>query len=171
MATSLRQNLKKALQNNVTGAKRLAILGIGSELRADDGAGVVVAEKLSKYLAGTNRRKDVRIFSGGTAPENLTGEIKRYKPSHILIVDTADFKEKAGTVVVLDPGDVGAGVSFSTHKMPAKILVDYLQKSLDCEIAIVGIQPKNVDFGKSISKVVSGTAKEVAGAIADLLKA
>jgi Ni,Fe-hydrogenase maturation factor len=55
--------------------------------------------------------------------------------------------------------------------MPAKILVDYLQKSLDCEIAIVGIQPKNVDFGKPISKVVSGAAKEVAGAIADLLKA
>ena len=170
MATSLRKNLTKVLQSSIVGAKRLAILCIGSELRADDGAGVVVAEKLSKYLAASKRRRSIKIFSGGTAPENLTGNIKRYKPSHILIIDTADFKEKPGTVVVLDPGDVGDGVSFSTHKMPPKILVDYLQRSLECEVAIIGIQPKSVDFAKPMSKAVAAAAGEVAGAVADLLK-
>jgi hydrogenase 3 maturation protease len=170
MALSLRKNLRKVLQSSVAGAKRLAILCIGSDLRADDGAGPLAAERLSKYLSRSKKRHPAKIFSGGTAPENLTGEIKRYKPSHILIIDTADFKEKPGTIVVLDPGDVGDGVSFSTHKMPAKILVDYLQKSLECEVTIVGIQPKTVDFGKPISATVARSAGVVADAIMDLVK-
>lgn len=86
-----------------------------------------------------------------------------------MIVDTADFGEKPGTVVVLDPGDVGSGVSFSTHKMPVKILVDYLQRSLGCEVVIIGIQPKSVVFGKPMSKAVAGAAGEVAKALQDLL--
>lgn len=170
MAATLRQNLKKVLQSSLGGATRIAVLCIGSDLRADDGAGVIVAEKLPRYLSNPDKRRNARVFIGGTAPENLTGEIKRYNPSHVIIVDTADFKERPGTVVVLDPGDVGAGVSFSTHKMPAKVLVNYLQRSIDCEVTIVGIQPKSVDFAKPISAPVAAAAKAVAGAIADILK-
>ena len=166
---SLRKTLRATLNSSVVGAKKLAVLCIGSELRGDDGAGVLVAERLQKSLANSRKRPPVKIFAGFTAPENLTGEIKRYKPSHVIIVDTADFKEAPGTVVVLDPGDVGSGVSFSTHKMPAKILVDYLQKSLACDVTIIGIQPKNIDFGEALSKIVAGAAKEVAGAISDLV--
>ena len=167
---SLRQNLRTSLRSSCSGFRKLAVLGIGSELRGDDGAGVLAAETIQKSLAKSKKRLPVKIFHGGTAPENLTGEIKRYKPSHIIIIDTADFKEKPGTVVVLDPRDIGGGVSFSTHKMPAKILVDYLQSSLACEVTIIGIQPKNIDFGKPITKMVAGSVKEVAGAVADVAR-
>ena len=119
MVRSLRKALKETLNSSVTAGEKLAILGIGSELRGDDGAGILVVEKLQKSLSKLKKRPAVKIFVGGTAPENLTGEIKRYKPSHIIIVDTADFKERPGTVIILAPGDVGSGVSFSTHKMPA----------------------------------------------------
>jgi hydrogenase 3 maturation protease len=169
MTKSLRRTLRETLSSPAACARRVAVLTIGSELRGDDGAGVLVGDKLQKSLARRRKRIPVKIFFGLTAPENLTGEIKRFKPSHVIIVDTADFKEKPGTVVVLDPGDVGDGVSFSTHKMPAKILVDYLQKSLECEVIIIGIQPKTVKFGKCLSKVVAGSAKEVALAIGDLV--
>lgn len=168
MPQSLRQTLKTILKSNFIGARKLAVLGIGSDLRGDDGAGILVVEKLQKSLSKLKKRFPVKVFVGGTAPENLTGEIKRYKPSHIIIVDTADFKEKPGTVVVIDPQDVG-GVSFSTHKMPAKILIDYLRKSFPCEVTIIGIQPKTVDFGKPLTKAVAGRAKEVALAIGDLV--
>jgi hydrogenase 3 maturation protease len=170
MVISLRKTLKETLRSSIAVGGKLAVLGIGSELRGDDGAGILIVEKLQKSLSRLKKRPAVKIFIGGTAPENLTGEIKRYKPSHIIIVDTADFKEKPGTVVVLDPRDVGSGVSFSTHKMPAKILVDYLQKSFPCEVTIIGIQPKTVDFGKPLSKAVADRAKEVAAAIGDIIR-
>lgn len=165
----LRQTLRKNLKPGFTGLRKAAVLAIGSELRGDDAAGVMVAESLQRSIARSRKRSAIKVFLGATAPENLTGEIKRYKPSHLVIVDTADFKEKPGTVVVLDPGDVGSGVSFSTHKMPAKILVDYMQKSIECEVVIIAIQPKSVDFGKPMTKAVAKAAKEVAGAIRDLL--
>ena len=37
-------NIKKKLEN----AKKVAVIGIGSELRSDDAAGLLVAEKLQK---------------------------------------------------------------------------------------------------------------------------
>ncbi len=171
MPRSLRQTLKTNLKSSLRGVRKLAILGIGSDLRGDDGAGILVVEKLQNSLSKLKKRPPVKIFIGGTAPENLTGEIKRYKPSHIIIVDTADFKERPGTVILLDPQDVGGGVSFTTHKMPAKILVDYLQKSFPCNVIIIAIQPKNVDFGKPLTTAVKGSAKEVALAIGDLITA
>lgn len=135
-------------------------------MRADDAAGILAATQLKKALAGRKAGRAVKIFLGETAPENLTGEIKRYKPSHLVIIDTADLRKRPGTIFVFTPQDVGGGVSFSTHKMPARILVDYLVRSLGCEVAIIGIQPKSVDFGNNISRAVKSSAKKAAAALA-----
>ena len=158
--------LKKILQNRLTAARRIAVLGVGSELRADDASGILAATGLKAALAGRKKSRAVKIFLGATAPENLTGEIKRYKPSHLVIIDTAEARKKPGTIFIFKPEEVGAGVSFSTHKMPAKILVDYLVKSLGCEVTIIGIQPKSIDFGKAPSRAVVQAAKKVSLALA-----
>ena len=160
------QTLRTILRRKLAGAKRIAVLGIGSELRADDAAGILAARQLKKALAGRKKGRAVKIFLGETAPENLTGEIKRYKPSHLVIIDSADLRKRPGTIFVFTPQEVGGGVSFSTHKMPARILVDYLVASLGCEVAIIGIQPKSVDFGQDISRAVEISAKKAATALA-----
>ena len=161
--------LKKILGSRLSGARRTAVLCVGSELRADDAAGILAASELKAALAGRKRPLAVKIFIGATAPENLTGEIKRYKPSHLVIIDTADLRKRPGTISVFKPEEVGAGVSFSTHKMPAKILVDYLVSSLGCQVTIIGIQPKSIDFGKDISPAVRSSAKKAATALASAI--
>jgi hydrogenase 3 maturation protease len=148
--------LKLALKNKLCGARRIALLAIGSELRGDDIAGLLVA----KLVAGCNIDKTLKVFLGETAPENLTGEIKKYKPTHILIVDCADLGKQAGHVELIDPEDV-KGISFSTHRLPTKILTDYLKKSLDCQSYIIGIQPQCLDFGVKPSKQVKAAAKQI----------
>jgi len=166
----LKQNLRKTLRSNLANAKKIAILGIGSDLRADDGAGMLAAEEIKRFLAKNKRHILAKVFLGGTAPENLTGEIKRFKPTHIIMIDSVDFSKRPGTIVTLKPADVGEGVSFSTHKMPARILVDYLRSSFECTVFIVGIQSKLLDFGKPMSKSVLRAAKEVAKIINGSLK-
>lgn len=161
--------LERFLRDRLAGAKRVAVLAIGSEFRGDDSAGLLVAENLkrsSKIPAGK-----FKIFIGSTAPENLTGDIKRFKPSHILLVDSIDFREKPGSIVVLSPRDIGDAVSFSTHKMPAKVLIQYFSNSLKCDPILIGIQPASILFGKSPSRAVISSAKEVASAIARSFKA
>src|SRR5665647_2924663 len=137
-------NLKTILKQKLKDAKRIVVLGIGSELRADDAAGLIVAEELKKI-----KNLKLKVFLGSTAPENFTGEIIKFKPTHILIVDSVDTDQKPGFILLINPDEVG-GVSFSTHMLPVKMMVDYLLASLECEIIIIGIQPKILLFGETI---------------------
>jgi len=162
------QSLQKELQSRLNGARRVAVLGIGSELRGDDVAGILVLESLRK---SKKIRPSVKLktFEGSTAPENLTGEIRTFKPTHLIIVDSADIGEKPGTVLLLRADEVGRGISFSTHKIPPKILIDYFTHSLKCEIIIIGIQPKTINFGKSVSRAVIISAQSVSSFILSAL--
>lgn len=140
------------------------MLGIGSELRGDDIAGMLIAQKLEKTF---KKSESVKVFFGGTAPENLTGELRKFEPSHIIMIDSADTSEAPGTISFIDPEIVG-GVSFSTHMMPIKIMVDFLAQDLKCKSLIVGIQPRSIHFGVKPSKEV---LKSVDEATVSILKA
>lgn len=164
------KNLRTTLKNSLAGARKIAILGIGSDLRADDVAGMLASEGIARSCARSKTKVPAKVYFGGTAPENLTGEIKRFKPSHIIMIDSIDLKKKPGTIFALQPEQVGGGASFSTHKMPARVLVDYLLKSFPCSVVIVGIQPKTVEFGKALTKEVERSSRETARTIAGLLK-
>jgi len=159
------ESLKKALRQRLEGAKRVAVLGVGSDLRGDDAAGILAGKELEKARAGGKGRPRLKVFFGATAPENLTGEIKKFKPTHLVIVDTAEMRQKPGTMFILRGDELGGGVTFSTHIMPPRILVRYFRESLGCEVVIIGIQPKTLNFGKPVSKDVRGAAKEAAQAI------
>lgn len=169
------QDLTRELQSRLKGAKKIALLGVGSEFRADDAAGMLVAERVDKETrkqknlparqAGKKTSVALKAFLGATAPENLTGEIIKFKPSHLIIIDTADLKQKPGTILLLDAKDLGEGVSFSTHKLPPKVMMDYFIQSLKCKIMLIGIQPKSIVFGKAVSREVLSSVKEVSKAV------
>jgi hydrogenase 3 maturation protease len=160
------QTLKKTLKNRLSGAERLAVLAIGSDLRADDASGMLAGQDLKAALSSQKKRYPVKIFFGETAPENLTGEIKKYKPSHLVIIDTVDAGKTAGSIYLFKPEEISEGTSFSTHKMPAKVLIDYITASCGCQTTILGIQPKTVEFGKPITASVKRSALKVAEVLA-----
>jgi hydrogenase 3 maturation protease len=146
------------------------VLGIGSEFRGDDAAGAIAAERLAKRRS-PNKKIPLGVFNGATAPENLTGEIKRFKPTHLVIIDTVDAGQKPGTILVVDPDTIG-GATFSTHTMPAHVLADYLGRSTGCKTVIIGIQGKSVAFGsrmaKSVKESTSFVCDELTAAISEL---
>lgn len=152
------------LIDKIARSHRLAVVGVGSELRGDDAAGMLVAELLAPHESPC-----FRAFAGGTTPENLTGELKRYAPTHLVIVDAADFGEAPGSVRLLAPEEAG-GVSFSTHALPLHVFVEYLREHFPCEVVIVGIQPKTLDFGAAISPEVRRAAEEIARSIRSSLE-
>ena len=156
--------LKASLQH----ARSLAIVGIGSALRGDDIAGLLVLRELRAAMARSRPKtihseasERVRLFDGGTAPENLTGEIVRFQPSHILLVDAADLGLKPGAATLIEPEAV-AGMSFSTHVLPLSILADYLKRALPCCIMILGIQPGPTGFSTTHSREISQAARRLA---------
>ena len=163
-------NLKKQLECNfgLSGKKRIAILGVGSELRGDDAAGMLVAKNIEKFLRG-KPQNNIGIFLGETAPENLTGEIKKFKPTHLLIIDSAEMDKKAGEFCVFNPDEI-TGVSFCTHQLPMKIMFSYLKKFIDCDFAIIGIQPKYLTFDSKPSKEVAAAVKYISKTIIETIE-
>lgn len=163
------QNLKKTLKTSLKAATKVAVIGIGSDLRSDDAAGDLVARKLKILCQKKCRNPRLKIFLGATAPENLTGEIRKFKPSHIVLVDTAQMKKRSGTVQLLSLKQI-EGITFSTHRLPTKIMVDYLAQSLECRVIIIGIQPKSIEFGKVISAQVKKSITQLAGILKDAIQ-
>jgi hydrogenase 3 maturation protease len=160
--------VKAVLKKKLAPESKVALVGIGSELRGDDACGVLIAGELARY-ARKARPRGFRVFIGETAPENITGEIKKFGPQQILLVDAAEFGEKAGTIKLFSPEEAG-GASFCTHQLPLKILADYLTQSLGCIITIIGIQPKKIDFGAPVSDAMRTAVKVVTGAIKEIIE-
>lgn len=92
------QTLATILRKRLDDAKKIAVLGIGSELRADDAAGLLVAKQIRMSFPQSQR---VKIFLGHTAPENLISQIKKFKPLHLIIIDALDMAKRPGGQVLL----------------------------------------------------------------------
>jgi len=142
-----------SLLEALKGVERLAVLGAGAELRGDDFAGVLVARALEAW-----RKKmkvdAVRGFEGCAAPENVTGEVARFRPTHVLVVDAAHLGLEPGEVRMI-AADAIAGTSFSTHMLPLRIVLDYLEQSCACKSLVAGIQPEQTEVLGPISKSVA----------------
>jgi hydrogenase 3 maturation protease len=92
-------------------------------------------------------------FVGSSAPENLTGAIAAFRPSHLVLVDAAELGLAPGEMQLIDPRAI-AGTSFSTHMLPLRIILDYLAESVGCEVVVVGIQPEGTGFLAELSEPV-----------------
>jgi hydrogenase 3 maturation protease len=142
-------------------ARSVVVLGVGSEMRSDDAAGLRVAAALAAAAP-----PGVHAIEAGPAPENCTAEIRRLHPSHLLIVDCARMGEEPGTLRVFAPSDI-AGVSFGTHGLPLSVLADYLTAETGCTVAILGIEPLDTEFGEILSPRIESAVNEAVGLLGE----
>lgn len=138
--------MKEFLKNS----QNLVILGIGNDMRGDDGLGSLLARKLMNMLKDNQY---VKVYDGGTVPENFTGAIKRDNPSHIIVIDAVEMNEKPGNIRLIAKNEI-ANYSISTHALPLSFLIRYLESASGAQIVLLGIQPKNLDLTNIISSEV-----------------
>lgn len=146
------QNLSQYLSNYFKEAQRIAVVGVGSDIRGDDEAGILTVNYLDgilKKIDGTSKI-NIRLFWGGTAPENLSGQIRNYSPTHLLFIDAVDAEKNPGEVVFFSTQEEISGFSFSTHRLPLFLLAEYLNNSIGCKVLCLGIQPKSINFGDTV---------------------
>lgn len=100
-------------------------------------------------------------MEGGTLPESTSGPLRRFNPDLVIFIDAAELGKPPGTIELVAPARIG-GVSFSTHAIPMKLMMDYLAGELGCEMLLVGIQPEKIEFDSEMSQ----TAKKAAARLA-----
>ena len=165
------KSLKEIFDNIDKKSAKITVLGVGSELRADDSAGLLIAENLIK-MCGKDKcsvNTKLQVIYGETAPENFTGEIRRFAPTHLILIDAAEMGAEPGTVKVIRKEDI-KGITFSTHVLPLSVMVDYLANSFKFETIVIGIEPKDMAFGHAVSKEIKLAVDMVGEVIFDLAK-
>ena len=137
---------------------RIAVLGVGNDMNGDDGAGVYVVRELSARMAAT---PGVLLIDGGTAPENFTGPLRRFRPDLVLEIDAAHQEQPAGTLAWIDWHDAD-GMSASTHTLPPSVLASFLSSDLGCRVALIGVQPATLEMGQGLSPAVAAAVGKLA---------
>jgi hydrogenase 3 maturation protease len=151
------------------GPARVAVVGIGHELRGDDAAGVVVARVLKARLHRHRvLRRPVLVIDAGPAPENHTATLRRFAPDVILLVDSAEMGVRPGSVRRLRQ-EAASGVTASTHTLPLSVLCAYLVRETNCVLTLLGIQPAGNGLGDPLSPVVAGAVARVVRSVENAL--
>jgi hydrogenase 3 maturation protease len=130
---------------------RLVVVGIGNTLRADDGAGCMVAERLA-----VNHPKVV--FCVGDTPENFVAPMRRAAPDVAVLVDAADFGGIPGELRWASAADV-EGLMLGTHAAPLSMFMAVLEQETGARVALLAVQAATTTLGGQPSAEVIRTVE------------
>jgi hydrogenase 3 maturation protease len=119
---------------------KLMLLGIGNELKGDDGIGNMIAREMQEA-----RLPGWLPIPCGTVPENFIPVIRREKPEILIILDAAEMGISPGEFRIISKENLGSK-GYGTHGMPLEGLVRELEKYAP-EVIFVGIQPLKMEYG------------------------
>ena len=142
-------------------AGTVVVVGIGNTLRADDGAGSIVAERLKE------RHPDV-VFDAALAPENYLAPIRRATPDAVVLVDASDFGGAPGEVRTATAADV-EGLMLGTHAAPLSRFMKMVNHETGADVRLVAIQVADTTFGADMTEPVAGVIGVVVSQLGELL--
>ena len=116
----------------------MIILGIGNELKYDDGVGPFIISELNKL----NLNENVLLINAQTVPENFTGKIRKENPSHIILIDACLMGLNPGDYKIVNEDDF-ANIGISTHSMSLSYFVKFLNQD---NILFIGIEPELLEL-------------------------
>ena len=145
------------------GENRVVLVGVGNALRADDGVGSKIIELLQE-----RRLENVMLINAETVPEAFTGKVEKYKPTHVMLIDAANFRGQVGETRLITGAQIG-GQALSTHSLPLSLFISYLENSIDVPVILLGIQPKTIDFDMPMSREIEEAAVSIADTLIQIL--
>jgi len=159
-----RSDIEDELRTWLKEATSVVVAGIGNAIRSDDHVGVRIVTDLQGNVSDS-----VRLIECETVPESFVDEIVEIKPSHVLLIDAAMLGLRPGTAHLYDAEEVTNVPTISTHTLPLRVFCEYVRKLTGARIALLLIEPKNVDFGEGLTREVDAAAARVEAALRDSL--
>ncbi len=128
-------DFEREIEARLKGAKKIIVMAVGDELDPRDCLGVLAGRRISSARLGK-----VKVLQTSQMPENYTSVVRREMPTHVVIIDAADFGGRPGDVALIAP-ELVAATRVSTHAMPLSVLMKYLAGELRVRVLLIGIQP------------------------------
>ena len=142
--------------------ERVLVIGIGNELRGDDGAGIAVAQRLR-----ATAELDVRELRG--EPTSLLDEWQNHDA--VVLVDTMRSGAQPGTIRRIDasqsPIPSGLGGSTSTHAFGLAETLELARAvgRLPMRLVVYTIEGCRFEAGAPMSDAVRSGVDELAGRV------
>jgi hydrogenase 3 maturation protease len=146
--------LEEGLRKFISGATRVAVLGIGNDMRTDDGLGPFVIEGLNLD------HPDLLIENVGSVPEAFARPLVEFGAQRVIMVDAADMGKPAAHIDLITKERIG-GITISTHSMPLSLLMMYLEQETKGKTVLLGVQPKSIVFGEGLTPEIREVAQKV----------
>lgn len=141
------------------------VLGVGSPLRSDDSAGLLLCDLLVERGVSCGRCE--------YGIENCVDVVAERKPSTLIIVDAAFFEDgKPGDIVVSTAESVNDTVRLvTTHNIPLRLVLEILRQfGSVTRVYVVGVYPKSLEIGYTISREVYLAVVKLANEFAKCLE-
>lgn len=148
--------IEDELRTWLEGATSVVVAGIGNAIRSDDYVGVKIVEDLQGKVS-----RSVHLIECETVPESFVDEIVAIEPTHVLLVDAALLGLRPGTVHLYQAEEVMDVPTISTHTLPLRVFCEYVRNMTGARIALLLIEPGNVDFGEGLTAEIDDAAERV----------
>lgn len=156
--------LETKLRRWLEGCQRVSILGIGNLLRSDDAVGLVLVQLMQEKVPDS-----VNLLNCETVPENFIGQVEAFQPTHVLLIDAAEFGGAPGDARLFSPERV-VGITLSTHAISLSLLAKIIEDRTRARVRILGVQPKVLEFGETLSSELKEASKGISKALIRVLK-
>jgi hydrogenase 3 maturation protease len=131
---------------------RTLLITIGNPLRADDGVGPFVGERVRF------NNPDYSLINAGTTPENIAQTAINLKPGKIILLDAARFGGRPGELKIIPLEDISAQAVLSTHSFPLSVTFSIVREDTGAELVALGVEPGSMEFGEGLTPEVEKTA-------------
>ncbi len=137
---------------------RIAVIGVGNLLLKDEGIGVHIVHALQQI----DIPHGIKIIDGGTSPD-LPYYLKGI--DKLIIIDAVKAGSKPGTIYRFHPCDLTLETKriISLHELGLEqsLKIMSLMGSEPKEIVIIGIEPKEIDWGTEVSAELQQKIPEI----------
>jgi hydrogenase maturation protease len=138
---------------------KIVVIGIGNLLLMDEGIGVHTINELEKH----DLPRNIEIYDGGTGGFKLIDLM--HGAARVIFIDAVETGKAPGTVTIFSPEDVHSIYNkkkYSLHDTDLMEVIKMAEMLGDPpRIEIVGIQPKTISYGTTLSKELTDSMPNI----------
>lgn len=147
----------RELLSSCSSEARLAIVGVGHPMRADDYVGSYAVKAVIEATDGA-LPEGAYLFDVENSVEALVGTLAKLGLKHVIFIDACEMGLRAGETSLLSVEDTSYPF-FTTHGIPLKVLAERLLP--ESKVWVLAIQPKQAEFGGTLSTEVELAASNI----------
>jgi len=141
--------------------KKMAVIGLGNRLLADEGAGLHAIGLLTEKLRNGNAAIDVDLVEAGTPGMNLLHQFDRREK--IIFIDAGNCGMKPGEYLRFLPGEVKSrkkskNNAYSLHRFDLIEFLEFAERmdmTANVEVVIYCIQAAEITMSEKLSPAVA----------------